>query len=52
VTINRPVKGHNARILKVSDEFLRRLKELPKRKDGKVFNNAKVMFQNFYHQRR
>ena len=52
VSINHPVKGHNARILKVSDEFLRRIQGLPKRKDGKVFNKARIMFRNFYQQRR
>jgi len=52
VSINRPVKGHNARILKVSDEFLRRINGLQKRNDGKVFNNARIMFRNLYQQRR
>jgi len=52
VAINRPVKGHNARILKVSDEFLKRVKRLQKRKDGRIFANARSMNSNFIHQRK
>ena len=37
VTIKYPVKGHNPRIIDVSDDFIRRLATLPK-KHEKVFN--------------
>ncbi len=52
VAINHPVKGHNARILKVSDEFLARIKRIPKRKDGRIFAHARSTSSNMVLQRR
>jgi integrase len=52
VAINHPVKGHNARILKVSDEFLARINRIPKRDDGKVFANVRYLLSNFTFQRK
>lgn len=52
VAINHPVKGHNPRILKVSDEFLARTNRIPKRDDGKVFANVRYLLSNFTTQRK
>lgn len=52
VAINHPVKGHNARILKISDEFLARINRIPKRDDGKVFANVRYLISNFTFQRK
>jgi len=52
VAINSPVKGHNARILKVSDEFLARIKRIPKRTDGRIFAHVKALSSNMVLQRR
>jgi len=37
VTLNRPVKGHNPRILKISQDFIDRLESLPKTSE-KIFS--------------
>jgi len=50
VTINHPVKGHDARVIPVSDEFLRRLSVLP-RKGEKVFSSTDP-YATFYSQRK
>ena len=52
LTLNHPVKGHNPRILKVSDEFLARINRLPKRNDGRVFANVRCVIANFTFQRK
>lgn len=49
VKINRPVKGHNARILRVSDLFLSRISALPKKHET-IFR-YKHMAANFWGQR-
>jgi len=49
VKINRPVKGHNARILRVSDNFLSRISALPKKHET-IFS-YKYMAANFWTQR-
>ena len=51
VAINHPVKGHNARILKVSDEFLARINRIPKAKEG-IFSNVRSVLSNFTTQRK
>jgi integrase/predicted RNA-binding Zn-ribbon protein involved in translation (DUF1610 family) len=51
VAINHPVKGHNARILKVSDEFLARINRIPKVGE-RVFSNVRSILSNFTTQRR
>ena len=50
VSIKHPVKGHNPRILDVSNDFLNRLETLPK-KSERVFNQTSLA-SNFYHQRK
>jgi len=50
IRINYPVKGHNPRILSISEEFINRLSVLPK-KNEKVFDYHKVK-RNFYKQRK
>jgi len=50
VTINHPVKGHNPRIIPVSQELIGRLETLPK-KTEKIFN-TKDMYPNLFTQRR
>lgn len=49
VKINFPVKGHNARILRVSDGFLNRISALPKKRET-IFR-YKRMAANFWGQR-
>jgi len=51
VAINHPVKGHNARILKVSDEFLARINRIPKTKE-RIFANVRSVLSNFTTQRK
>ncbi len=50
ITINHPVKGHNARIIPVSTELIGRLETLPK-KSERVFNTTN-MYPNLYTQRK
>ena len=50
VRINFPVKGHNARILRVSDEFLGRISTLPKKRET-IFRYIR-MATNFWAQRK
>jgi len=52
VTINHPVKGHNARVLGISDTLVERLKMLPKRADGRLFSNYRTTHGSFQQQRR
>jgi len=49
--INHPVKGHNARILEVSDVFIERVQTLRKRPGGRIFSNYPAMWSNFRDQR-
>jgi integrase len=49
VRINFPVKGHNARILRVSSEFLGRISTLPKKRET-IFRYIR-MASNFWAQR-
>jgi len=51
VTIRHPVKGHNARVVSVSDSFLGRLSALPKT-GLRVFCNVRGLQSNFIEQRR
>jgi len=52
VTINYPVKGHNPRIIKVSQEFINRLNTLP-RGNERVFSGCMdAMYVNFWLQRK
>jgi integrase len=48
--INFPVKGHNARIVRVSDEFLNRIMSFPK--TSETIFNRKRMCANFWAQRK
>jgi len=50
--INHPVKGHNARILEISDVFISRVGTLRKRPEGRVFSNYPAMWSNFRDQRK
>lgn len=50
VTVNYPVKGHNKRVLTVSDQFLRKIGTLP-RPTERVFNYRAVR-ENFFAQRK
>jgi len=50
VMINRPVKGHNPRVLLVSDEFLRRVNSL--KKHGKRVFNLQNVATTFYEARK
>jgi integrase len=50
ITINHPVKGHNARIIPVSTELIGRLETLPK-KSERVFSTIS-MYPNLYTQRK
>lgn len=50
LTINHPVKGHNPRVIPVSNELLRRLSGLP-RKGEKVFPSTN-RYATFYPQRK
>lgn len=50
ININRPVKGHNARILRVSETFLNRISLLPKKHD-RIFNCTR-MSATFWSQRK
>ena len=49
VALNNPVKGHNRRILQVTDQFLRKISTLP-RKEETVFNYTNIRV-NFFKQR-
>ena len=50
IAINYPVKGHDPRILKVSEEFLARLNRLSKKRE-RIFSYVGLR-SNFEHQRR
>jgi integrase len=50
IKINFPVKGHNPRILRISDDFLNRISALPKKQET-IFN-YKHMAANFWAQRK
>jgi integrase len=50
VRINFPVKGHDARILRVSDKFLDRISVLPKK--GERLFRSKRLIANFWVQRK
>jgi len=50
ITINRPVKGHNPRVLRISQEFIDRVERLPKRSE-RVFKYLSIK-ANYYDQRR
>ena len=52
VTINHPVKGHAARVLDISDTFIKRLKMLPKKENGRLFSKYQTMHGSFQEQRR
>jgi len=51
VTINHPVKGHNARVVPVSDALLGRLKAMPKKRGNRVFCSLTGLSSNFRYQR-
>lgn len=52
ISINRPVKRHNARILPVSSDLIERLSLLP-RKAERVFSmDSHSMYTNYWHQRK
>ena len=51
VTISHPVKGHDARVVRVSDAFLARLKTMPKKR-SQVFSTVQCLRSNFENQRR
>jgi integrase len=52
VAINHPVKGHSARVLKVSDEFLTRINNIQKKDGEKVFASIAAITNNFANQRK
>ena len=51
VTIRHPVKGHNSRVIPVSDAFLRRLNAMPKN-GNRIFCTVRGLRSNFISQRR
>jgi len=52
IAINHPVKGHNARIIKVSKELIERLKLLPKKSERVFRAHRKSMNINLIQQRK
>lgn len=50
IVINKPVKGHNPRILQVSRDLIKRLEALPK-VEGKIFDLFNL-YRNFYYRRK
>ncbi len=52
IAINHPVKGHNARIIKVSEDLIERLKLLPKKSERVFKAHRKSMNVNFIQQRK
>jgi integrase len=50
LTVNFPVKGHNRRVLQVSEQFLRKIMALPRRSE-RVFNYRSIR-DNFFLQRK
>jgi len=50
ITINKPVKGHNSRILQVSTELIKRLETLPKN-NSRIFD-VFTLRRNFYYRRK
>ena len=52
LAINHPVKGHRARILPISREFIARVKLLSKRSERIFSMTMRAMYTNFWQQRR
>lgn len=52
VAINHPVKGHNPRILNVSDEWLRMISQLPRTTERVWTAQYDAHYSNFYYQRK
>lgn len=52
IAINHPVKGHNARILPVSSDFIGRLQLLPKKSQRIFSTTMNNMYTNFWGQRK
>lgn len=52
ITINHPVKGHNARILPISRELLARFQLLPKKSQQIFASTMNSMYASFWQQRK
>lgn len=50
ISINKPVKGHNPRMINVSAELIKRLDSLPKN-ECRIFNQ-RTLYSNFYYRRK